>query len=309
VIPLVVIEVGGSGATAPYAAEMVAACTASLRQGRCVLAPGEPLARPPDAVARVTPVGSDGELRFEIEVTLRASGSTPETRSLRVLEFQAVDEPEERWRSIGIAIAGTAGELSSGDGAQSKTGRAPPVRRAEPDRERPFRIAGGMITGSGMESGRVRLGGWLDGAYHFARPGPYALVVGRYTSAPAGFSQGDGGPVEITSSWTSVGLGAGIAPGGVAGIGFRLQLAGLAERFDAAATDSSGEEVSSDDRWLPGWLVAAKAAWPETGFIGAQVGGELSSVTGATGVELEGETVSSSPTFKWGLFFGLELRP
>jgi hypothetical protein len=300
----VVIELGGSGASAPYAAEMVAACTASLRQGECVLAPGAP-AGPADAVARVTP---ESELRFEIEVTRAADGTGPERHYLRVLEFQAVDEPEERWRSIGIAIASTAGELSLADGVR-KAPSARPASRPEPERERPLRFAGGMITGTGLEAGRVRLGGWLDGAYHFARRGPYALAVGRYASAPGGTFSGAEAPVEVTSSWTSVGLGGGIAPGGFGGVGFRLQIAGIAERFDAAVTDSSGAEVSSDARWLPGLLVAAKAAWPETGFIGAQLGGELSSVTGATGVELEGESVSASPTFKWGLFFGLELRP
>jgi hypothetical protein len=299
---LVVVELINPHAVAPHADEMVAACTASLRNGQCVLASDAPAARPADVLAHVT---VEDALRFEIRVT-RSAG---QTTSSRVLEFREVDAPEERWRTVGITIASGTGDFGGYGPVDTPPPRPKAARRAQTDDERPFRVGGGMITGTGMEAGRVRLGGWLDGTYHFTRPLPYALVVGRYASAPAGIFSSDGGTVEVTSSWTSLGLGAGIAPGGVAGVGFRLQVAGLAERFDAAARDSSGENVSSDARWLPGWLVAGKALWPETGFIGAQVGGELSGVTGATGVELDGESVSQSPSFKWGLFFGLELRP
>jgi hypothetical protein len=306
VAPLVVIELAGPGAAMPHAEEMVSACTASLRRGECVLAPPE-TNDVPDAVAAVSAVS---ELRFEIRVVRTARGTTEARALVRLLEFRAVDAPDERWRSVGIAIASTSGELlgveHAAPSSEIRRERPAPARPAE--LERPFRLAAGMGSGTGLESRRVRLGGWLEGSAQWGPGGPYALVLARYATAPGEhLPAGLGERTEVTPSWTTAGLGVGIAPVAVSGVGLRLHAAGLVERFTMTLAD--GEFVSSDDRWLPGALVAVEAAWPDTGLIGARLGGEFQSVTGATAVNVEGRTSASNPAQRLGFYFGLEVRP
>ncbi|HEX6764849.1 MAG TPA: hypothetical protein VF103_05210 [Polyangiaceae bacterium] len=308
-IPLVVIELVGPDGNGPYAGEMVAACSASLRQGECVLAPADAGGR--GSVVSVARVTEEDELRFEIRVTRLATPSAPEASSVRVLEFQSVDAPPERWRSVGIGIASTAEALSGPTNGPPPAPRAKSERSSssESDGARPFRLAGGIISGTGLDSGRVRLGGWLDGSARFGRRGPYVFGFGRYATAPAEHAPGPEGPVLVAPSFATFGLGAGFEPVSFAGLGMRLKAAGLAERFAATVTDASGAFVASDERWLPGALAAVEAAWPDTGLVGALLGAEVQGLTGATGIDLEGEDIGLNPAFRWGIFFGLEVRP
>src|SRR3954467_8280191 len=117
--PTVVVMLPAEVAPAE-AQTLVAACTAALRAGECIVASeGDASAI---AVATVVLVGKDS---VHLAVDVRADASSVARHPARDLVFKEADPVEERWKSVGFAIAGLSGggtESSTDDPGKSPEG-------------------------------------------------------------------------------------------------------------------------------------------------------------------------------------------
>lgn len=137
-VPVVVVDLGPD-ATADRTAWVLEACTRAIRDGRCVAEPPEQ-DQSPGAVAIVRVRDTAGRI-VRIEV-----GRRREERahwSVREMEFSADDPQDERWRSVGLALATLVGEIEQAEAltqpdrpADTAAGESPPggdVSAALPD--------------------------------------------------------------------------------------------------------------------------------------------------------------------------------
>jgi len=162
-MPIVLVELPAADAADVNAPALVAACSSGLRRGSCVVE------EPPNgerATAVAIVVWLDPEhLRARIDVGRRA-----EERAgwqVRELSFHEQDAPLERWRSVGLAIAGVVGEATLLEPAQRgapKSARPKPSAQSKPapsvsPQSRDFRIALGPALETGLAD-RPSVGAW-----------------------------------------------------------------------------------------------------------------------------------------------------
>jgi hypothetical protein len=98
---------------------LTASCTAALREGECVVSENATPAA--IAVATVT-VRAAGKVHIDVDV--RATDASPSRHPSRDLIFRDADPLEERWKSVGFAIAsmsGAAGDVAPGASADGTT--------------------------------------------------------------------------------------------------------------------------------------------------------------------------------------------
>lgn len=226
----------------PAAIEIVLdACNEVIQNGVC-LPEGAAHAEAPRATAVAR--ADDAALVVHIEVRLRLSEQT--SWLMRELRFDAGDPTDERWRSVGLAIATLVGE---GERQRTEQAEAAPEEPAppeptppeaappEPPRDlapsnearspagaSPARSGGfvgiGLLTGPAFEDDAWRLGGSVRGGYSFGS-GIQLLSVVDYSRRVSGQS--------YSASWLSL----------QAGVGYRFS---FSERVSAAVTLRAGAQ-------------------------------------------------------------------
>jgi hypothetical protein len=304
----------------PEAQTLVAACTAALRTGQCIV--GSDGDADTIAVATVVLAGNDS---VHLAVDVRADASTPARHPSRELVFKEADPIDERWKSVGFAIASLSGggiETSTGEEAPVESTLrtvAPKATSAEPkpasagsvDRAIPVatvspplgraRVNARFETGPGIEGGPWRVGGALGAGYDLGTRvvGLSALVA--YAREPVAVS-------NVGVSWLTLGAGASAAL-----VFFRIEgrigLSAGARFIRASETDPSTGQEQARSRWLPAGLADLSLKWPADGTLAIFSGVQGVALSGGTAVQSHGMFVGASPAFELGLFVGAELRP
>jgi hypothetical protein len=306
----VVVMLPAGEVTAPDARALVTACTAALREGQCVLDASETAAA--IAVASITMVGSD---RVHLEVDVRATDSSPPRHPSRELVFRDADPVDERWKSIGFAVAGMSG------GGVEPAPDTPPEQPAPPvapppgppatkpspesdyDEEElhPLRASARFETGPGLTRGTWRLGGAVGAGYDFA-DGFWGIdVLATYAANPSSVS-------GVDVSWLTFAAGASVA-WTLFDVQGRLSALLGARDVVASERDATTGDRQSRSRWLGAGIVQASARWPANTALGVLSGLELRRATGGTAVESHGAYIGASSALNFGLFLGVEVRP
>src|SRR5882672_10886003 len=167
----------------PEAQTLVTACTAALRAGQCIVGSDDDASA--IAVATVVLVGKDS---VHLAVDVIADASAPARRPSRDLLFKEADPVDERWKSVGFAIASLSGggtEPSTEDTPNDSTLLTVPPKAASAEPNRPVeeapappapegtaspplgrvRVSARFETGPGIEHGPWRVGGALGSGY------------------------------------------------------------------------------------------------------------------------------------------------
>jgi len=200
-MPIVLVELPAAAAADSNAPALIAACSAGLRRGTCVTeepASGERAA----AVAIVAWLDSD-HLRARIDVGRRA-----EQRAgwqVRELTFREQDAPLERWRSVGLAIAGVVGEATLLEPAKpvtvKSTKRELPASRARPPAPSSWRVALGPVFEHSLSTEPPSAGAWFDISRRLSSSLPLELSALASRSWSLAVTSG------VNTSFSTLGLG------------------------------------------------------------------------------------------------------
>ncbi len=317
VLPLVVIEVAPPDAHPRFGAELAAACSDAVRRGRCVLSGQAPGEEHPAAVAIVTWGGEQLKVRVQVGVQ-RAPG----TRWLmRDMSFKTADQPVERWRAVGLTIATLVGELPTlqktpaappstaappapASGKPPLEKPAPPPASSKPQRPRrptpevPPRkpralvrphwwVEAGALLGPGLQSGSLRGGGFVGGAYLLGDLPLFAHASLGYAARSA-----DVRGLSVQFLTLQAGLGAKI---GVPAADLELdgRVGASLEQVRASATLRGASDSGS--RFLPALHLGGNVAWPASGFIALVIGADGWVLESPTRITIEGSGAGRVP--------------
>jgi hypothetical protein len=336
----IAVEITPPDAPREQVAVLLAACGRASADTECV-----PAADVSDAGSRAVAIVTwSGERRVVIEVGLRKDGR-PEWRS-RTLDFERVDDPLERWRTIGFVV-GTLSRPEAelpptpkAEGSEStltpKPAAEPPKatppargRRANarprantPRRPTPERTASGAVdVADEPEPERPRsprspatatldLGGVAGPALEGMRGGGLARGRLRWIDVLG---------VVFAVRYLDRPIGDGSFGGrwitGSAGVGVQLgsgELAiggnvdGRAEYFEGRA--ALGAARAALARWLPGVGVGLNGAWMPTSALGLFLGGDAAFMFGTTDLHVAGELVATDPALRFDVEGGVRVR-
>ena len=306
--------------TPAEAQTLVATCTAALRAGQCIV--GSDADDAAIAVATVVLAGKDS---VHLAVDVRPVASAPARHPSRDLVFKEADPVEERWKSVGFAVA----SLSGGGLEPIPEEEAPPVEgtlrtvppKAAPAESKPAtetadraapvavpppplgrtRVSARFETGPGIEGGPWRVGGALGAGYDLG-----ARVVGL--SALVAYAREPVAVGNVGVSWFTLAAGASAALV-FSRIEGRLGLSVGARFMRASETDPSTAEEQAQSRWLPAGIADLSLKWPADGTLAIFSGVQGMALSGGTAVQSHGMFVGASPAFELGLFVGAEVRP
>ncbi len=304
-MPIVLVELPAADAADVNAPALVAACSSGLRRGSCVVE------EPPNgerATAVAIVVWLDPEhLRARIDVGRRA-----EERAgwqVRELSFHEQDAPLERWRSVGLAIAGVVGEATLLE----------PARRAAPESARPkpstqskppprvsphshdFRIALGPALETGLAD-RPSVGAWLDVARRCCGSVPLELTLTASNAWSVRETTG------VATRFTTLGAGLGVTLHVGEALAVRAAAFVALGAVDASTSDPATGADESKARWLPGGLGRVQAIWPASGALSGVLGLEITQLSGATELKVFGTPVARSAALRGGAQAGLEWK-
>jgi len=305
-MPIVLVELPAADASDVNAPALIAACTSGLRRGTCATEE-EPGGESATAVAIVAWLDAE-HLHARIDVGRRA-----EQRGgwqVRELTFHEQDALVERFRSVGLAIAGVVGEATLLEPAQPAAHaplaprtaeRGPPVPAAE--RVRAFRAALGPALESGLSVQQPALGAWLDLGWRPSAAVPLEFTV---TGAHAlSLSESAG----LASRFSSLGLGLSATFRVAPQLGLRGSLFAGLGALDASAHDRATGVRASEARWLFGGFGRVQAVWPWGHRVSGVLGLEIIRLSGATELAVHDQVRALSPAFRAGIQAGLEWQP
>jgi hypothetical protein len=299
-MPIVLVELPAADAADVNAPALIAACSSGLRRGTCALEEAEQGER---AAAVAIVVWLDPEhLRARIDVGRRA-----EQRAgwqVRELTFHEQDAPLERWRSVGLAIAGVVGEatlLEPAKPAPAASASAPPVLPARA-RSHAFRVALGPALETGLRASKPSVGGWLDLGWRAFGASPLELTA---TAANAWSVRETAG---VASHFSTLGLGATGQLDLSKTFALRAGLFAALEAVGASATDASSGAHNSGSRWLFAGLARVQASWPESSPVAGMLGLEIARLSGATELQVHDGAVALSDAFRGGLQAGVSWK-
>ncbi|QSQ23169.1 hypothetical protein JY651_50200 [Pyxidicoccus parkwayensis] len=294
---------------------LLAACNATLGEGRCEL---QATTEVPEAVrAQVTWL--EGELGADIQVLL---GDPPLQRTLR---FKKEDPRVERWRAVGLIIA-TLTEVRRTELVESQVlveGRveevpvmpalpesppAPPASGVIPSTPAPTVASTswarwwelGAAASPALGGARGQAGAWVG-----LRQQLGALpVLGVFEAGwGAGLAEPDG--VEVRALWVATGLGAFLSRGGWRP---RVRAELVGERRSASIDEGGTGAHGSGFRAVVGGRVGAELLSPTWSRLGVLLGAEAT-VAARTDILVRGEPVAPVPAFRLGLRAGVFLGP
>jgi hypothetical protein len=302
-MPIVLVELPAADAADVNAPALIAACSSGLRRGTCVV---EETPNGERATAVAIVVWLDPEhLRARIDVGRRA-----EQRAgwqVRELSFHEQDALLERWRSVGLAIAGVVGEATLLEPAKPVPAQATqpqPIAPRARTTERDWRIALGPTLENGVSGGAPSAGAWLDFAWHCCGSVPLELTL---TAANA-WSVRD--TASVATRFSTLGAGVGVTLHVSEALAVRGSALAALEAVDASATDPATGAHASGSRWLFAGLGRVEALWPASSALSGVLGLEIAQLSGATGVHLfaQSSPVATAPALRFGVQTGLEWK-
>jgi hypothetical protein len=300
-MPIVLVELPAADAADVNAPALIAACSSGLRRGTCALEEAETGER---AAAVAIVVWLDPEhLRARIDVGRRA-----EQRAgwqVRELTFHEQDAALERWRSVGLAIAGVVGEATLLEPAQptpavTATTPPPPPARARPHA---FRVALGPALETGLSASKPSLGGWLDVGWR-AFGASLPLELSATASNAWSVREASG----VASHFSTLGLGATGHFDVSKTFALRAGLFAALEALAASATDASSGAHATGSRWLFAGLARVQASWPETNPVSGVLGLEIARLSGGTELQVHDGPVALSGAWRGGVQAGLSWK-
>ncbi len=297
-MPIVLVELPDNDAAGANVPALISACSGGLRQGSCAV--DEPPDERASAVAIVVWLDSE-HLHARIEVGRRADERAG--WQMRELTFRPQDALAERFRSVGLAIAGVVGEATllepkrAEPAAPARTLALPKPRVAP--RAHPFRVALGPALQTGVGAAKPALGAFVDVAVRPTALIPIELALSGREAVSVANSSG------ISTHFTTLGVGGAalvypspeLALRGGAFVG----LAGVS----ASASDPKTGAEQAGSRWLFAGSLRAQAAWPARGAVSGVLGLEITRLSGATTLRNADRTELSPATFG-GLELGVE---
>jgi hypothetical protein len=300
-MPIVLVELPAADAADVNAPALIAACSSGLRRGSCASeeTPGGERAT---AVAIVAWLDAE-HLRARIDVGRRA-----ELRGgwqVRELTFHEQDALSERWRSVGLAIAGVVGEATLLEPAKPAV---PVPEPGKPDTQRArvpsraLRVAFGPALETGISAGKPAVGAWLDAGWRAFGAAPLELTL---TAANAWSVRESAG---LASRFTTLGVGASGTFNASQSVALRASLFAALDAVAIGATDPTTGAHSSGARWLFGGLTRVEVVWPVSGSVAGVFGLEIVRLSGATALRVHDESVAVSPAWRGGVRAGLEWK-
>jgi hypothetical protein len=297
-MPIVLVELPATDAADVNAPALVSACSAGLRRGTCVVAEPETGERAA-AVAIVAWLDPE-HLRARIDVGRRADERAGWL--VRELTFHEQDSPLERWRSVGLAIAGVVGEATLLEPPAPTTAPAPapkpPVSHAPVSRGK-WRAALGPSLESGVSVGRPSAGVWLEAGRRCCGTVPLEITLTAANSWSVRETE------HVATRFSSFGAGASADLQLSELLAVRGSLFALLEAVDASAADPATGAHASGARWLFGGLARGQLVWPASRPLSAVLGLEIIELSGATELRLFGRTAAISPAQRGGIQAGL----
>jgi hypothetical protein len=302
-MPIVLVELPAADAADINAPALIAACSSGLRRGTCAVEEA-PNGERATAVAIV--VWLDPEhLRARIDVGRRA-----EQRAgwqVRELSFHEQDALPERWRSVGLAIAGVVGEATLLEPAKPAPARATepkPIAPRARATERDWRVDLGPTLENGVSGGAPSAGAWLDLAWQCCGSVPLELTL----SAANAWSVRD--TAGVATRFSTLGAGVGVTLHVSEALAVRGSALAALEVVDAGATDPVSGAHASGSRSLFAGVGRVQASWPASSALSGVLGLEITQLSGATGVHLfeQSPSVVTVPSLRFGVQAGLEWK-
>jgi len=220
----VVIDLPEADKSSPEASFLLESCSGAIPRGTCAFdADSTTTAR---AIVRF----EGGDAHIGVSVVGQAAHQ-------RQIQFEEQDPRAERFRAIGLVIATLYGE------AIAPPAPSPPV--VPPPNKKPFdklAVQAGVVIGSGLDTGGVRAGPWLDVALRPWRI-PIAAVIGT-SVALRGRDQ------KIQPLWFEVDLGPRIIFPMWSQFWIETRPSFVLGYFDVAANDADLSDRAS--RWTAG---------------------------------------------------------
>jgi hypothetical protein len=298
------LELATADESAPQAQLLLEACDVAMRPARCVLGRDERAAAEGTAIAIVRWGGDHTEAR--IEVGLRMHGVA--TWRKRTMSFSRADPEDERWRTVGYAVATLVGEGASGEKSKP-TGGDGPSPTASPNSGH-----GGQDSDRG-EGARA----WVDAQFVLAAGVPgFALAPGgemRFSSVVLCHRCFVSVALQGTfQRWAldtvSVLQGSASWGGGVVVLRLpRLDLAVRAEALldliDATGIDPTTGNAGSGRQWGVGFAEWVDGVWMWSTRVGLVAGVGFREMTAATELTGHGQGLVHLPAVHFDSAAGL----
>ncbi|HEY4156591.1 MAG TPA: hypothetical protein VGM29_00785 [Polyangiaceae bacterium] len=303
-MPIVLVELPAADAADDNAPALIAACSSGLRRGKCATEEA-PNGERASAVAIVEWLDA-AHLHARIDVGRRAEQRA--SWQMRELSFHEQDEMSERWRSVGLAIAGVVGEATLLEPPKPPPPPAPPMppkarlRVAAPSISRSFRVALGPALETGVSARKPALGGCFDVGFRPSRDLPLELDA---TAAQA-WSVARSSTIDTRFATLGVGLGGIFRP--LPSFELRAAVFAALDSVTASATNPNTNEAASGSRWLPAGLVRLQANWPAQSPVSGVLGLEIIQLSGGTALKTFDQTQAESPATRGAAQLGVELE-
>jgi len=216
-------------------------------------------------------------------------------RPSRRLVFRSDDAEADRWQSAGLVVAALFLDRAHDDAERDFHDETPPPRRLP-------RVWANVATrlGNGLASGPIRYGGAASVGYALPSLPVFAELEASYTVA---FRNVEG----VRPSWSSFVAGVGpVVDVRSLDLVLRPRAQLLLERLDA---DVSRDPAHSDagERWLTGAGLSLALAWPVRTPVSLFAETDANFLTGATGVRVMNQDVSSFPAVFYGVGLGVSI--
>jgi hypothetical protein len=216
-------------------------------------------------------------------------------RPSRRLVFRSDDAEADRWQSAGLVVAALFLDRARDDADDGFYDEIAPPQRLP-------RAWASVATrlGNGLASGPIRYGGAASVGYAFPTLPVFAELEASYAVA---FRNVAG----VRPSWTSFVAGAGpVVDIRSLDLVLRPRAQVLVERVDA---DVARDPAHSDagERWLTGAGLSLALAWPVRTPVSLFAETDANFLTGATGVRVMNQDVSSFPAVFYGVGLGVSI--
>jgi hypothetical protein len=326
-IPPVVVDIAPQPVAAELAQTLLTSCTEAVSVTECVVAADTADAEAPSAVAIVS---WDTELTVRIEVGIRRDDRSRWQE--RELVFYEADAPEERWKSVGFAIATMVGEVRAFEGQietspvtpAEKDAEPPPKKNASPARVTPERrrtrgsarahepdsmptqLGAFALVGSALEHAPPAAGAGLELAiapgtrsFFLRARGEYARSLGAFEPAPQ---------QRLSAGFLTLGLG--VSYELFSGSDFFLRpslgLEARLQRLDVTVKTPADEQTSG--RWVLGGAARVRLVFPADTFVCGFIGGAASLWAGSTDVHVFDVPAASRSSLSGDAELGVGLR-
>lgn len=281
---------------------IVEACNRALGGMRCAIE-GSPDVTPPAPTLQVQPsitrvrVALSSQQLERAAIAFEAGGVLSVSR---ILEFEASDPLEERYRAIGLVIASRLLEEEAAHKGQAPIqDRIPPP---PPPRLRRFGFETALFIGQGLDEGNVRWGLRSRGLVRLFSGVPLsALLAVRLGTAASSDDQPD-------MRWLSFGLGLqGAVP--LIGDAFALELhaEGALQFVTASTEDSATGRTDDGTERRTGAIAGAQLAWTPFAFWGLFAGAEYGLFWPPLVLEVRRAEVAKEDALRWSAHIGQRL--